>query len=159
MPTQIDQHPTQEQLTAATTAASALNNALSFLVALDVDERIKMLKMGDRTDGFVRYALNAAREHPGTLPGLLDVDKLERDLDLRDDLAPLEMLLASMLQKVQDTRRVAGRDLYSGCLDIYQSLQRYGGTEGVDATVAQLGKRFNRGPRDAKDGDAAPAQR
>jgi hypothetical protein len=61
-----------------------------------------------------------------------------------------------MLQKIQDTRRLAGRDLYSGCLDIYQSLQRYGGTEGVDATVAQLGKRFKRGPRTAKSEVGSP---
>ncbi len=144
MNNRIDITTTAEQLAAAHTAAASLSNALPFLVAMDPDERMKMLKMGERTEGFVRTALEAARQHPDTLPVLLDVEALERDLTLRDELAPFEMLFATMLQKVQDTRRLAGRDLYSGCLSIYQSLQRYGGTEGVDATLAQLGKRFKR---------------
>ncbi len=144
MQNRIDITATLEQLTAAHAAVVSLSTALPFLVALDVDERIKMLKMGDRAEGFVRTALQAARQHPDTLPVLLDVDALERDLVLREALAPFELLFATMLQKVQDTRRIAGSDLYAGCLDIYQSLQRYGGTEGVDGALAQLSKRFKR---------------
>jgi hypothetical protein len=151
----IDINPTNEQLAAARAAAISLSNALPFLVALDTDERVKMLKMGERTEGFVRSALEAARQHPETLLALLDVEALERDLSVRDELAPFELLFATMLQKVQDTRRLAGRDLYSGCLDIYQSLQRYGGTEGVDASLVQLRKRFKRGPRVSGETDAA----
>src|SRR5690349_4251156 len=133
-----------EQQAAGTAAVEALATAFPYLVSLTPTGRRKMLKMGERTEGFVRTALDAAAQFQNAMPASVDVAQLDRDLALREHLAQVELALGSILQKVQDTRRVAGSDLYSGALDIYQALRRHGVDEGVDVAVNQLRQRFRR---------------
>ena len=153
MTNKIDITLTSEQAAASQAAVAAVHGALPFLVSLTPVARRNILKMGERSEGFVRSALDAARQFPDVIPAGLDVAALTRDLELRDSLAGLELTLGSLLQKVQDTRRVAGSDLYSGALDIYQALQRHGTSEGVDVAVNQLRQRFRR-PAAKPSGDA-----
>ncbi len=144
MKNQIDITLSTEQVASGQAAITALNVALPYLISLTPMGRKKILKMGERTEGFVRTALEAATQHPGVIPETLDLAKLNRDLALRENLAGMELALGSLLQKVRDTRIVAGSDLFSGALDIYQALQRHGTTEGVDLAVNQLRLRFRR---------------
>lgn len=144
MTNKIDITTTAEQNAGATAALEGLIEAMPYLITLTPTERRRMLKMGERTEGFARTALEAAAQFPGAIPPGLDTAQLTRDLGLRDNLAGMELALGSLLQKVRDTRIVAGSDLYSGALDIYQALQRHGFEEGVDAAVNQLSLRFRR---------------
>ncbi len=146
MKNQIDIILTAEQVAAGQAAVTAVAAAFPYLISLTPIVRTKMLKMGERSEGFVRTALEAATQHPAVIPETLDMTKLNRDLALRENLAGTELALGSLLQKVQDTRRVAGADLYSGALDIYQALQRHGTGEGVDLAVNLLRQRFRRIP-------------
>ena len=144
MTNKIDITLTTEQAAAGSAAVAALATAFPYLVSLTPTGRRKMAKMGERSEGFVRTALDAAAQFPNAMPASVDLAQLDRDLELREHLAEVELALGSMLQKVQDTRRVAGSDLYSGALDIYQALKRHGADEGVDVAVTQLRQRFRR---------------
>ncbi|MGV3532793.1 MAG: hypothetical protein ACO1QR_10520 [Chthoniobacteraceae bacterium] len=155
MTNKIDITLTTEQAAAGSAAVAALETAFPYLISLTPSGRSKILRMGERTEGFVRTALDAAEQFPNAIPPSVDLAHLSRDLELREHLAGIELALGSMLQKVQDTRRVAGSDLYSGALDIYQALKRHGVDEGVDVAVNQLRQRFRRAA--AKPSGDAPA--
>ncbi len=144
MKNRIDIAITEEQAASAVAAVAAVATAMPYLIAMSPEDRKYMVKPGERSEGFIRATLELARENTHLVPSLVDMTKLDRDLALRDKLAPIEVALTLLATKVNHTRRLAAADLYEGCLDLYHEFQRHGQDQGLDALIAPLRQRFKR---------------
>lgn len=133
---------TDEEFENATDAVKSVSDAMPYLIALNPSERRHIVRVGLASEGFMQGALELARQNPHLVPSVVDMAALERDLALRDKLAPLEAALTLLATKVNHTRRLANADLYEGCLDIYHELQRHGQDQGLDDLLAPLRERF-----------------
>ena len=147
---------TDEEFENATDAVKSVADAMPYLIALSPSERRHIVRVGLASEGFMQGALELARQNPHIVPSLVDLAALERDLALRDKLAPLEAALTLLATKVNHTRRLANADLYEGCLDIYHELQRHGQDQGLDDLLAPLRERFK--PRRAVTDSVPPSQ-
>jgi hypothetical protein len=137
---------TAEQTAGAAAAVEAVATAMPYLISLSPADRKYMVKAGNASEGFIQSVLELARQNPHLVPSVVDMTKLERDLALRDALAPAEAGLTLLATKVNHTRRLANADLYEGCLDIYHELQRHGQDQGLDALITPLRARFKARP-------------
>ncbi len=117
---------------------------LPFLIQLSPEERRGGLKMGDRTVAFVERALQIAQERKDLLPPYVDLEEMERDLELWKNLGILARELSSLLEAIEDTRMAAGADAYTTALFIYNSLRQAAeaGVPGLDTLIAELSRRF-----------------
>lgn len=149
---------TDEALENATAAIELVAENMPYLIALTPGERRHMVKVGLASEGFIQGTLELARQNPHIVPPLVNMTALERDLALRDKLAPLEAALTLLATKLNHTRRLANADLYDGCLDIYHELQRYGQDQGLDALIVPLRERFKARPMVMKDEEPPPAE-
>lgn len=138
----IDTTLSAEQLAAVRAAVAALNDALPFLVSISAAERRRIMKLGPKSEGFVRQTHELAREHPEILPNGLVVADLDRDQALREALLPTQQDLVVLLQKVNDTMMLAGADLMQASLIIYRGLRSYGDAAGYGDIREELGRRF-----------------
>lgn len=117
---------------------------LPHLITLSVDDRKQLPKMGDRNNGFVRKAVQYAREVPELVPRYVEVEQMEKDLKAVDLLSalchPLEHLTASL----DDTVLAAGSGAYSGSLAYYQAVKGAARSRvhGAQAIVDDLSARF-----------------
>jgi len=146
---------TDEELENATEAVQAVADAMPYLIALSISERRHVVRVGLASEGFMQGTLELARQNPHIVPSVVDLAALERDLALRDKLAPLEAALTLLATKVNHTRRLANADLYEGCLDIYHELQRHGQDQGLDDLLGPLRERFKARRVAAKGEEAA----
>lgn len=76
-------------------AVNTIRTKLPFLVDLTSEERRTLLRMGDKSRGFVAQALTVAEQNEGILPRSFDVTEMRKDVDL---LAALEPIMASLSQ-------------------------------------------------------------
>lgn len=125
-------------------AVDALDLAIPFRVSLTPTERRRMLKLGPKSEGFVRDALEAARNNAALLPSTISMADLDRDADIRDTLHTLVQRVGTLYQQLVDTQMLAGSDLMDGASRIYRALRANGVGEGIDGTLAVLKQRFDR---------------
>ncbi len=64
-----------EDKAAIKAAIKTIEEKLSFLVNLSVEERRKLFKMGDKSLGFVQNSLNIAQSNPDILPNSFDFNE------------------------------------------------------------------------------------
>ena len=70
------------------TALGVIRERLPFLIDLTTAERVILPKLGDKTQPFVRKAVDIALQHPELLPaGFLD--EMRKDAQLLDGLSPI----------------------------------------------------------------------
>lgn len=139
-------------------AISAVEALVPQVVNLDARERKKLAKMGSRSESFVRDALAAAENNPQFLPPYVEPGKMRRDLEYADALGEVEGQLRSLLEKISDTRMLAGAEAYSAARMIYRSLggAERSGVPGAGALRAALKDRFS-GQRTGGSGKREPA--
>ncbi len=138
----IDVVLTAEQIASVRAAVATLNTALPFLVSMSAAERRLLMKLGPKSEAFVRQTHELAREHPEILPIGLSVAELDRDQILRDELLPTKQDLELLLRRINDTMLLAGADLMQGTLIVYRGLRSYGDAAGYGTIRAELGRRF-----------------
>lgn len=152
----VDVTLSAEQKTEITTAASALDDALIWLISLAPVNRKRMLRLGPKSQAFVQEAVSVARDYTGLLPMGMRIEDLDRDVEIRDVLLPIQQKLESLLQRVKDTRAVAGSDLMKTATLVYRNLQSHGHTVGLDAVTASLGRRWEKQPAIGEPEEATP---
>ena len=82
---------------AVMTALGVIRERLPFLIDLTTAERVILPKLGDKTQPFVKKAVDIARQHPELLPaGFLD--EMRKDAQLLDGLSPIRLAI-DLLQK------------------------------------------------------------
>src|SRR5437763_15383596 len=78
-------------------AITTLKQRMPFLIDLTAQERQNMQKRGERSEAFVRKAVDIGFEHPNQFnPGFLE--EMRKDADLFDALVPIRLALGTLHQ-------------------------------------------------------------
>lgn len=130
-------------------ALDTVRQKLPFLVDLSPDERRSLLRMGDKSRGFVSQALEVAEQNPDILPRSFDAAEMRRDVELLAALSPVLTALAQLNELVDDTHMAVGSEAYASALLVYQYARAAGKGPALDSALDALGQRFARKSRSA----------
>lgn len=133
-------------------AINTIRQKLPFLIDLTPDERRSLLRMGDKSRGFVAQALEVAEQNPDILPRSFDVAEMRRDVELLSALAPVLNALSQLNELVDDTHMAVGSEAYASALLVYQYARAAGRGPALDSALDSLGQRFARKSRCAPAG-------
>jgi len=149
MPTnRVDASFTSEQREKAKAALASLAESLPFLINLGSDERMTMLKFGEKNRSFVVKALAIAEAQPEMLPGSFQLDEFRTDVALVESLYPLRHAIETLSRQVGDTYFAAGSEAYAAALLVYQYAKVHNVASGaLEETLDDLGRRFARKAR------------
>ena len=128
------------------TAITTIRQKLPFLIDLTTTERVTMSKLGDKTQAFVKKAVDVALQHPDLLPaGFLD--EMRKDAQLLDSLSPIHRAIDLLQKQIDDTTVQVGAEAYAAARTVY-AVTKAPFAEAVLRTAADdLGKRFGRRAR------------
>ena len=148
IPNQISAVFSPDTLQTVHGALQTLTDTLNpLLVNLGPEEKQALPKMGPRTSDFVARTMSYMRAMPQYLPGFVDIDEFQKDLDAVATLGELQHQLGTTHDMVNATRMLAGSEAYVAALSIYEALKtaaRRGSPE-AQAAAADLAERL--GPR------------
>jgi hypothetical protein len=138
-----------ERLERIDSALTALETDLDLLIALTVDERMELVKMGTKSRAFCATAMAVAQQHAGLMPRDFDIDAFRQDHMALDALRLRAARLAHIVQRVTDTELALGSDLMAASLEVYGVIKVAGKDKGVDEARRELSQRFVRRNRTA----------
>lgn len=125
------------------TAIKTIQQKLPFLITLNVEERRKLLKMGDRSLAFVSNSLSAAQSNSNILPASFNLSGLVQDTQLAASLTEILILLRQVTEQVDDTLMAVGSEAMTDSLTVYDYVKTAAKkTPGLKAVAEQLGERF-----------------
>ena len=111
---------------------AALEADLDLLIALNVEERQDLVKMGHKSRAFCATALSVAEQHAGLMPRDFDIGAFRQDHLALELLRPRAARLAHLMQRMADTELALGSDLMAAALEVYGALKVAGKDKGVD---------------------------
>ena len=123
---------------------TALEADLDLLIALTPDERLELVKMGDKSRAFCDKALEVAGQHAGLMPRDFDIEAFRQDHLALTALRPRLARMAYLMQRMEDTERALSSDVMAASLEVYGVLKVAGKDKGVDEARNALAERFNR---------------
>lgn len=130
-------------------AINTIRQKLPFLIDLTPEERRTLLRMGDKSRGFVTQALTVAEQNEDILPRSFDVAEMRKDVELLDALASIMASLSQLTELVEDTYMAVGSESYASALLVYQFARAAGKGPALDGALDALGQRFARKSRTA----------
>jgi hypothetical protein len=135
---------TPAQVTDVKNAITAINTAINFSVSLTTDERASLPKISVANKSFTEDAINAIANNASLFPAYLDVKLMQNDLELYRQLDELSTMLRQTLERIEDTRILAGSEAYVSALSIYKLVgaAASAGVQGTDTIYEQLRERF-----------------
>jgi hypothetical protein len=144
------------KLTTIDTASASLETVLVELVALEAKERMRLPKMGGKSEAFCRQTLSVIAQNPQIINSSLGLPSAQADLAALDALRPRRQRL---LERMQDTETLLGSEVLATALEAYGLLKVSGKRQGLASLRAGLGTRFKRTSRSGRaandeDGDA-----
>src|SRR3989454_12784620 len=71
-------------------ALGVIREKLPFLIDLTTAERVALSKLGDKTQPFVKKAVDIALQHPELLPASF-LDEMRKDAQLLEGLSPIRL--------------------------------------------------------------------
>lgn len=115
-----------------------------YLHPLTPDERKNIVKMGDKSVGFMQKLLDYAGNSPSFVPGFVNFDDLKQDVGVATDLAPLEQFAAQLALDLDSTVMLAGSEGMSMASPVYQNIKFLAGQSqpGAQAAYDDLSQRF-----------------
>ena len=119
---------------------NALEADLDLLIALTVEERQDLVKMGHKSRAFCATALSVAEQHAGLMPRDFDIDAFRQDHLALELLRPRAARLAHLMQRMADTELALGSDLMAAALEVYGVLKVAGKDKGVDEARRELAR-------------------
>ncbi|MEQ9553984.1 MAG: hypothetical protein RIM23_30735 [Coleofasciculus sp. G3-WIS-01] len=140
-------------------AIQTIEEKLSFLVNLSVEERRKLFKMGDKSLGFVQNSLNIAQSNPDILPNSFDFNEFVQDYKLALALQEIFLELRQLEEKIDDTLLAVGSEAMASSLEVYEYVKTAAKrTPGLKAAAEELGERFKamKAKTPKSDGGSAP---
>ena len=124
-------------------ALQQIQAKLPFLVTLSVEERRKLVKMGDKSLAFVKNSLTAAQSNRDILPASFDLDEFGRDYQLATKLTELLIGLQQLTEQVDDTLMAVSSEAMTSSLTVYDYVKTAAKkTPGLKTLAEQLGERF-----------------
>ena len=133
---------TAAQRTAVLDAVETIRTNLPFLLDLSPEDRRELFKLGDKSRTFVLTARDAARQFPDALPASFDLAAFEQDVDLYEALSEPLLALRDVLERIDDTRMLAGVDAMAAARLVYHFVRGMPGSAALNETAAALGRRF-----------------
>ncbi len=117
---------------------------MPFLTNLTPDDRMQILKLGERSKTFADKFAVYLKRHPEILPGYIPADRLQEEYKLWSDLYALNQMTAELAEAVNDTLMLVGSSLFDKLLTAYNNVgnARRHNLPGVDSMHADLQKRF-----------------
>ena len=132
-----------EDIAAVQEAIVTLKQKLPFLIGLTKEERISMLKLGDKSRAFVQKTMELVKQNQDFLPRSFDVEEMQKDVDLFNDLYPILLSLQQLNEQVEDTL-VVGSEAYAAALVAYRYAKDANMGAGLDGVLDDIGRRFAR---------------
>lgn len=146
---------TDAQLSAIDQALFDLELQLTELIALDVDKRRSLARMGDKSETFCRQALNVLAHNPQIVPPSLKLADGQADLAALDRLRPRLQRLQRLTERASDTEIALGSDVMNVALQGYALLKVSGKNQGLEGLRKELGARFAKSSRPGEGGAAS----
>jgi len=143
-----------EDQAAILTAISTVRQKLPFLIDLSKTERVSMSKLGSKTEGFVKKALDIANEHPEMVSAQL-LDEMRKDAQLFESLSPIRTAIDHLEKQLNDTATQVGCEAYAAARTVYAVTKTPLAKAILRTAADDLGKRFGRKPRNEQQ--PAPA--
>jgi len=138
-------------------AIGTIKQKLPFLIDLNKDQRKGMSKLGNKTHGFVRKALDVATQNPGVLPAAFDVSQMRSHTQLFEDLTPIKLAIDQLKKQLDDTVIGAGNQAYMAARDVYAVANSRFGRAKLETAANDLGQRFRNKKKATKASAASPA--
>lgn len=129
----------KEQILSHLDQARAL---MPFLIDLSPEERRSLLRLGDRSETFVRRAQFMAERHPGILSRQFDVDEMHGDIELYFALREVQQAVVHFTELLDDTAAAVGSEAFNAALDVY-GFAKLARAEGVDELRELMSRRFD----------------
>ncbi|BBD55939.1 hypothetical protein [Planktothrix agardhii] len=140
----ISANLTPEDVAAIQAAILTIKEKLPFLVGLTKEERISMLKLGDKSRAFVQKTMELVKQNQDFLPRSFDIEEMEKDVELYNDLYPVLLSLHQLNELVEDTLMVVGSEAYAAALVAYRYAKEANLGAGLDGVLDNIGRRFAR---------------
>ncbi len=136
-----------DDLDAVDSALTVLEARLAGLIALRVEERRGMAKMGDKSEAFCRQTLTILQQNPQIVPPSFDLAEAQADLAAVDVLRPRLARLQRLTERAEDSEMALGSDVMSASLEGYALLKVSGRNQGLEGLRQGLSARFGRTAR------------
>ncbi|HYR85730.1 MAG TPA: hypothetical protein VE422_16690 [Terriglobia bacterium] len=133
---------------AVMTALGVIREKLPFLIDLTTAERVILPKLGDRTQPFVKKAVDIALQHPELLPAEF-LDEMRKDAQLLESLSPIRLAIDLLKKQVDDTAVQVGAEAYAAARTVYAVTKTPYAKAILRTAADDLGKRFGRKSRTA----------
>lgn len=121
-----------EQLAAINATLDTLEAQLAGLIELSVDNRRKLVKMGDKSEAFCRQTLIVLDQNRKMIPPSLDLARAEIDMHTLDQLRPIFARLRQLVGRADDTEMALGSDIMTAALEGYALAKVFGKGSGLD---------------------------
>lgn len=157
--------PVENQISIEITAAELIqmDEALTTLenifkdkaVQLTPDEGNKYGKLGEETENWVKVIYTDTETAPHLVPDFVDWAEWTKDEKVSDVLSPRVIRLESITQRIVDTNRVVGFDIFQACRTVYNNT-KYLSTQNVPGAKTYYEKwkaRFSKTKNGKKDQD------
>ena len=151
----VDASLSQEEVQEIMVAIQTIKEKLPFLIDLSKEERVSMLKMGDKSRAFVEKTRELVKQNPDFLPRSFDIEEMERDVELFQSLYPIAQSLSQLHELVDDTMMVVGSEAYAAALVAYRYAKDSDLDAGMDAVLDDISRRFARKTKKAKKTEEA----
>ncbi len=134
---------TPEDVTTIDAAVSTLEEKLTRLIELSVDERRGLNKMGDKSEAACRQTLLVLAQNPQILPPSFELAEAQRDLVALDQLRRFSVRIRQLAAKLDDTEMALGSDILSAALDGYTFAKAAGKGVALDALRESMASRYS----------------
>ena len=140
----ISQSLSPAQKTSINTAMTSLTGIFTWFMNLTPADRKKILKMGPKSESFVRGVLQALQAFPA-VAGSLDLAEFEKDMTLWDDLVAFNAQLTVFYEGLQDTMVLLGNELMQQANAGYGNIKESAKTNVALSTIAaDLAERYKK---------------
>ena len=96
---------------------------LPFLLELAGGERPSLINVGENLAPFLEKTLADASQHPDLVPPYLDMEELQRDIELFSQLKRIIVPLQRLLDLTNDTHLAAGSDAFDTAIIFYKNVR------------------------------------
>lgn len=141
---------TDQQISDALNAIAQLETVLSGLISLDVTERRRLTKMGQKSESFCRQTLSVLVQNPQIVPPSLGLAEAQADLLALDRLRPILDRVQRLAERGADTEMALGSDVMDVALEGYGLLRVSGQNQGLDGLRKELSTRWSKTRRAAE---------
>lgn len=99
-----------------------IDQKLNNLVLLSAEQKSCLTNIGENTVPFVSEVLEKAKINPELIPGNVDTDEIQKDLDLILAIGQIKQPLQKLMQKLLDSELLASSEAYAPSLALYNAL-------------------------------------